>query len=111
MGRTTKRSPRLQITLSAQTNEFVGRVAMLTKQSKASIASELLDMALPALETMVEALNAVKDAPLEAQRMLNRFAAQATGELAQAQLDLDSSIDGRTLKGKRVKRAKRVAEI
>jgi hypothetical protein len=105
-----KRSPRLQVTLSPEANDFVGRVAMLTKQSKSSIASELLDLALPALETMAEAMQVVKDTPLEAQRIMTRFAAQATGELAQAQLDLDSAIDTRTMKGKRITRAKRVAQ-
>ena len=110
MGRLVKKSPRVYVTLSPEANDLVFQVAKITGQSKSSIVAELMDVALPALQQLGEALKVVKDAPLEAQRMMTRFANAATGELDQAMLDLDAAIDPRTVKGKRVRRAQRVAQ-
>ena len=97
--------PRLSVTLSPEANRLLVAISGLTRQSRSSIISELLDSALPALEAMHQALEVVQKQPLEAQRLLARHANQATAQLAQAQLEFDDHVDARTVKGRRRKRA------
>ena len=94
--------PRLAITLSPEAQVFIREVSQLTNQSQASIASELIDASLPAMQAGIEALRlAASGAGREAQRMLSNISAEHVGMLMQAQLDLDAAIDRRTVKGKR----------
>ena len=100
----TPNRKRVQVTLSDEVWRLVEQVAELTGQPKAALISELMDTAAPALVTMIEAVKLVKETPREAQRLLSNFGAQTIRDFSQAQLDLDASIDGRTVKGKRVRR-------
>lgn len=94
--------PRLAITLSPEAQVFIREVSQLTNQSQASIASELIDASLPAMQAGIEAIRlAASGADREAQRMLANISAEHVGMLMQAQLDLDAAIDRRTVKGKR----------
>lgn len=97
--------PRVLVTLNEETLRLVLGLSELTGRSRSAVIGEVLEMALPALQTMLEAAKVLKEKPLEAQRMMNRFASSATAELAQAQLDLDSAIDSRTVKAKRRRNA------
>ncbi len=82
-------------------------IAETMNQSQSSIVAELVEMALPALRVMVEALKVVKEQPREAQRLVQNYGNEAVQQLAQGALDLDAAItaDGRTMKGKRARRA------
>ena len=95
--------PRIAVTLSPEARRLVEEVATLTKRSHSSIVSELLDAALPALQAVRDALRVIKDQPHEAQRLMARVTNQALVDVAQAQLDLDTAIDARTVKGRRRK--------
>ena len=99
----TKRK-RLQITLSDEVWALVEEIHGLTGDSKSAVISEMLDMVAPALQTQVGALRVLQENPREAQRLVQNFANQAVGQLAQASLDLDAALDGRTVKGKRAKK-------
>jgi hypothetical protein len=98
------RNPRVYVTFSPETYELLVQSSALTGTPKSALVSELMDAALPAVKTTLEALRIAKEQPLEAQRLMNNFAAGASRDLAQQQLDLDAAIDARTVKGKRAKR-------
>lgn len=102
--RRTPRSPRVAVTFSPEAMKVLDELSDAMKQPKSSIVAELIDEALPALVAAVEALKVVKEQPREAQRLMSNFAAQATMELAQEQLAFDAAVDGRTVKGKRLKK-------
>lgn len=100
---TTKRK-RLQITLSDEVWELVNEVHALTGTAKAAVISEMLDEIAPVFQNTIQALRIVKEQPREAQRLIQNFANEAVGKVAQASLDLDAAIDGRTVKGQRGRR-------
>lgn len=95
---------RLLLTPSDEVWALIDEVHKLTGTPRAAIVAEILDEVAPAFQTQIHALRMVAERPLEAQRLINNFAAQSVGKLAQAQLDLDSAIDARTVKGKRARK-------
>lgn len=103
MARKVNRNPRVQVTLSPEAMAVLDELATLSEQPKAAIVSELVDVALPAMSVTLEALRVVLRQPDEARKLLSQFAHQQTAHLAQAQLDLDASLDARTVKGRRRK--------
>ena len=101
---TSPRSPRIQVTLSPEARHLFEKLSELTGQSMSAMLAEIADTALPALQNTVDALEAAKAGKFdEVRRLTSRFAHQATADLAQEQLDLDTAIDARTVKGKRKK--------
>ena len=95
---------RLQVTLSPEVRALVEELHQLTGTPRAAIVAELLDEIAPVFQTTIHALRIVSEQPREAQRLIQNFSNEAIGKLAQATLDLDSAIDGRTVKGKRARR-------
>ncbi|KLB88102.1 hypothetical protein XEUV681_22245, partial [Xanthomonas euvesicatoria] len=93
MTRKVNRNPRVQVTLSPEAMAVLDELATLSEQPKAAIVSELVDVALPAMSVTLEALRVVRRQPDEARKLLSQFAHQQTAYLAQAQLDLDASLD------------------
>ena len=83
---------RIQVTPSPTVGPLLDAISKALGQSKASLIRELLDEAVPALQTTLEAIQMIKTRPLEAQAAMNRLAAQGMQQLAQAQLDLDTAI-------------------
>lgn len=110
MKRTVNRNPRVAVTLSPESMRVLEELSAILEQPKAALVAELVDSALPALQATVEAIRVAKEQPREAQRLMSNYAAQATMELSQQQLELDAAIDGRTVKGKRAKRRKGTAD-
>lgn len=102
--KTVRRNPRVAITLTPEAIRVLDELAELLQQPKSSIVAELVDEALPALQTATQALRLAAEQPREAQRLIGNYAAKATMELSQQQLELDAAIDARTVKGKRAKR-------
>ena len=113
---------RLQLTLSDEAWALIEEVHALTGTPKSAIVSELLDEILPAISAQLEALRKLSAAPREAQALINEFAEEAFGKLAQSQLDLEEALtkheksqqalplesaDGRTVKGRRLKKGVR----
>jgi uncharacterized protein (DUF1778 family) len=96
----TTRQPRVAVTLTPSTRSLITDIAALTGRSHSAIVSELVESAAPALQTMAEALRVVQEQPMQAQRLLSRYANEAVGELAQAQLALDDALDRRTMDSK-----------
>lgn len=99
----TKRK-RLNVTLSDEVWALVNEVHALTGTPKSAVISEILDEVAPVFQNTIHALRIVKEQPREAQRLVQNFANEAIGKAAQAALDLDAAIDGRTLKGQRARR-------
>ena len=95
---------RLQVTLSPEVRALVEEVHQLTGTPRAAIVSEMLDEIAPVFQNTIHALRIVKEQPREAQRLIQNFVNEAIGRATQATLDLDSAIDGRTVKGKRARR-------
>lgn len=104
MKKTVNRNPRVAVTLSPDAMALLDELAAVLKQPKAALVSELVDAALPALKATVDAMRVVQQQPREAQRLIANYAARATLELSQQQLELDEAIDRRTVKGKRRRR-------
>lgn len=98
------RNKRVQVALSDETARLVDELHAISGQSKSSIISELLDQVVPALQMTIQALRLLEDRPREAQRLLNNYTHAAIAQVTQANLDLDASIDRRTVKGKRAKK-------
>ena len=98
------RNPRVQVSLSDEASAFVAELAELSDRSRSAVISELVDVALPAMLAMRDALRVVKEQPKEAERLLARFASAATADLAQAQMEFGEHVDARTVKGQRRKR-------
>lgn len=98
------RRNRVLVTPSDEAWRLLEELHQLGGQPRAAIVAELLDVALPALETSLQALRLLKDQPREAQRLLSNFTAAAVAQASQATLDLDAAIDARTVKGKRAKK-------
>jgi uncharacterized protein (DUF1778 family) len=109
--RVINRGPRLQVTLTPETMAVLERAARLTGQRKATMAGELIEAALPALQLVEQASLLAKVDPREAQRLISNFGASAMGDLSQHQLDFDAAVtkalDGRTVKGRRQQRRAR----
>jgi hypothetical protein len=95
---------RILLTPSDEVWALVEEVQKLTGQPKAAIVAEILDQVAPAFQNTIQALRIVQEQPREAQRLIQNFANESMGQLAQAQLDLDAAVDGRTVKGKRARR-------
>lgn len=100
---TKKRARRLQVTPSPEVMALVDEVHALTGTARAAIVSEILDEVAPVFQNMIQALRVVQEQPREAQRLVQNMANEALAKVAQANLDLDAAIDGRTVKGKRKK--------
>lgn len=99
------RAPRVIVQLSPETRKTLDRLAALTGAPKSSLIADVVDQALPALVNAVEVMELVKSGQkLQAERLINHFAHQASAELAQQQLELHAHIDGRTVEGQREKR-------
>lgn len=98
---TKKRARRLQVTPSPEVMALVDEVHELTGTARAAIVAEILDEVAPVFQNMIQALRVVQEQPREAQRLVQNMANEALAKVAQANLDLDAAIDGRTVKGKR----------
>jgi hypothetical protein len=99
---TTRR--RIHVTPSDQVWALVDEVHGLTGTPKAAILAEILDEVSPVFLNQIQALRMLHDRPREAQRLMQNFANESVGKLAQASLDLDAALDGRTVKGQRARR-------
>lgn len=83
-------SRRMQVTASEQAFSLLRELSKLTGKAPATIVREVLDEAVPALETSVEAFRSLRDRPEQSQAAVARFAAQAHAAIAQATLDLST---------------------
>lgn len=99
-----RKNTRVAVTLTPESLALLTEISEVMKQSKSALVAELVDAALPAIQTTLAALKIVKEQPREAQRLMANYAAKATMELAQEQLDFDAQVDARTVKGRALKR-------
>ena len=97
---------RIMITPSDEALALVNELNALTGTPKAAIVSELLDQVAPVIKSHIQAVRYASEGRVEeAQKIINRFAAETIGQLSQAQLELDTAVtDARTVKGKRAKK-------
>jgi predicted DNA-binding protein len=96
------------VQLSPEARLLLDKMAALTGTPKSALVAELVDAGLPAVASAVEAIELIKSGKnLEAERLLNKFAHEATAGLAQQQLELHTLVDARTMEGKRLKRRAR----
>jgi predicted DNA-binding protein len=103
--RTKPRTPRVMVTLSPEARFLLDKMAKATRTPKAALVAELVDAGLPAMAITLDAIELVKAGKNhEAERLLGRFALQATSQLSQQQLELQEENDARTVKGKRAKK-------
>lgn len=95
---------RVNVTLSDEVWALVEELHGLTGTPKAAVISEMLDEIAPVFRNTIQAVRIVQEQPREAQRLIQNFANEAVAKNAQAMLDLDAALDGRTVKGKRARR-------
>lgn len=100
---TTKRK-RLQVTLSDEAWDLINEVHDMTGTAKSAILSEIIDEVIPVFRNQIQALRLLKDQPREAQRIIQNFANESIGRVAQQQLELSAAFDARTVQGKRAKK-------
>lgn len=84
--------PRIQFTPTDAVAPLLRELSELTGKSQSGIVRELLEEAVPALEMTLEAFRTLQKRPAEAQAAINRLAARAHQTIAQATLDLDTSL-------------------
>jgi len=89
MARKTVR-PRISFVPTVQVQELLEELAVLSGQSKASLASEMLDEVVPVIRGQIEALKKVAGRPEEARKWVEDYAQQAVRDISQAVLDLDT---------------------
>lgn len=87
--------PRMHVTPSETVHKLLQELSALTGDGMATIVRELLNEAVPALETAVFAIREVKRRPDQAQAAVARLATTAIRDLTQAQLDLDTAMQKR----------------
>lgn len=85
--------PRMHVTPSETVYRLLQELSALTGDAPATVVRELLDEAVPALETAVAALQELKRRPEQAQAAMARLANTAIRDLTQAQLDLDTAME------------------
>ena len=85
--------PRMHVTPSETVYRLLQELSALTGDAPATVVRELLDEAVPALETAVAALQELKRRPEQAQAAMARLATTAIRDLTQAQLDLDTAME------------------
>ena len=95
---------RIHVTPSDEVWALVDEVHALTGTPKAAILAEILDQVAPVFLNQIQALRILQDSPREAQRLMQNFANESVVKLAQASLELDAALDGRTVQGKRARR-------
>ena len=95
---------RVQVTVSDEVWALVNEVHALTGTPRSAVISEILDEVAPVFQNTIHALRIVKEQPREAQRLIQNMANSAIAQTAQAALDLDVSLDARTVKGQRARR-------
>lgn len=113
---------RLQLTLSDEVWALVDEVHKLTGTPKSAIVSEILDEIAPVFVTQLEALRLMQSAPRQAQALMKDFSDKAIEGLAQHNLEFEELLtnheakqqqalelpaDGRTVKGRRLKKGVR----
>jgi predicted DNA-binding protein len=98
------RTLRVAVTLSPEAMNALEELSEVNPQPKATVISELVDAALPAIQALTKALTVASEQPAEAKRLMVEHGTAAISELRQQQLALDQAIDGRTVKGKRARR-------
>lgn len=97
------RRRRIQVAFSDEVWALIDEVHQLTGTPKAAVVSEIMEEVSPVFVMQIEALRKLKEAPREAQRLIQNFSNESIGKLAQVNLDLDAVLDSRTVKGKRAK--------
>lgn len=85
--------PRMHVTPSISVHALLGQLSRLTGKPPATIVRELLDEAIPALETSVEALQMLKDRPQAAMQAVDRMLDDAMRGATQARLELDKAMN------------------
>lgn len=87
--------PRMHVTPSETVYRLLQAISKATGTPPATLVRELLDEAVPALETSLEAIRLIQNRPAEAQAAMARLATTAIRDLTQAQLDLDTAMNKR----------------
>ena len=83
---------RVLVTPSAKAGPLLAEMSRISGQPKARLIRELLDEAVPVLETMLEAHRMLATKPDAARAAMGRMLAQAMHDGTQAMLDLDKAI-------------------
>lgn len=96
------REKRIQISPSPDLAVALRALAKLTDQPQSRVVVELLEEALPALQTMVQALKTAKKSPAAAEALMSNLATRSIHALTQEQInfsDLIKKKPGRKPKG------------
>lgn len=83
---------RVLVTPSAKAGPLLAEMSRISGQPKARLIRDLLDEAVPVLETMLEAHRMLATQPDAARAAMSRMLAQAMHDGTQAMLDLDKAI-------------------
>lgn len=101
MAEETKRGPgrpkgpkrrRAHVTLNDETWAKLDAISERIGQPAATLISELVTQALPALDITIQALDLAQQAPREAQRLVTNYGAEQVMRLHQQQLELDAAV-------------------
>lgn len=80
--------PRMQVTPTERSYLLLRELSSITGKAPATIVREILDEAVPALETSLKAFRTINERPQESQAAVMRMIGDAQTTLAQASLNL-----------------------
>lgn len=83
---------RVQVSMTQEQWAMLERISDLTGSPKATLLMEIFEVALPAFDTTIKALELAKEQPREAQRLVTNYGAKTVMDLQQQQLALDEAI-------------------
>lgn len=86
---------RVLVTPSAKAGPLLAEMSRISGHPKARLIRDLLDEAVPVMETMLEAHRMLATQPDAARAAMSRLLAQAMHDGSQAMLDLDKAISSK----------------
>jgi len=102
---------RIQFSPSPDLAVCLRELAKLTNQPQSRVVAELLNEAVPALQTMVQALKLAKKSPQAAEALMSNLATRSIHAVTQEQINFSEAMKqkpGRKPKGKKGSRAQRI---
>lgn len=84
--------PRISVSVSAESKAALDRLSEASGIASSMFISQIIDNAMPMIETMTRAFSEAKKSPLRAAEIMQEAMTDAHVELAQQSLALDSAI-------------------
>ena len=83
---------RIQVTPSIEARAVLDELAMLTGKSRSFLVADILQEALPALQTVIDAVKTIQAKPEAAKALIDDYASRSIQSINQAQIAFTNQI-------------------